>query len=219
MAEQSNRHQEQEDPFLEWVLTALQFVKDRAQLFIGGGIAIVAALVITEFVQDQREVARDEAAHLLFQVILADANGQMDEVMGTGTRLVDEFAGTPSAAHGMILLANRNYKVGRYDEAQRLYERYLAEYGDAEVLVFAAQTGIAACLEAQGDLQGAAAGYIAYAQEHPNDRSSAIALMDAARCYSLLGDTQQQRELLERVKREFPSSPVFQRARQELQML
>ncbi|MBT7456644.1 MAG: hypothetical protein HN796_22345, partial [Gemmatimonadetes bacterium] len=61
MTEQSNRHQEQEDPFLEWVLNALQFVKDRSQLLIGGVIAIIAALVITEFVQGQRLTARDEA--------------------------------------------------------------------------------------------------------------------------------------------------------------
>ena len=219
MTEQSNRHQEQEDPFLEWVLNALQFVKDRSQLLIGGVIAIIAALVITEFVQGQRLTARDEAAHLLFQVMLADGNGQMAQVLGTGQRLIDEYAGTPSAAHGMILLANRNYGVGRYDEAKRLYERYIAEYGDVEMLVFSARTGIAACAEAQGDLQGAAAGYIAYADEHPNDRASAIALMDAARCYRLLGDPQQQRSLLDRVTHEFPSSPVSQRARQELQML
>lgn len=219
MTEQTNRQQEQEDPFLEWVLTSLQYVKERAQLFVGGAIAIVVALAMMEFVQTQRASARDEAAHLLFQVMLADGNGQIDEVFGTGTKLIDEFAGTPSAAHGMILLGNRYYAVGRYHEARQLFTRYITEYGDAEVLLFAAHTGVAACQEAQGDLQGAAKGYLSYADENPEERASAMALMDAARCYRLLGDALQQRQILERIQRNFPSSPVSQRARQELEML
>ena len=46
-----------------------------------------------------------------------------------------------------------------------------------------------------------------------------ITTMDAARCYRLLGDALQQRQILERIQRDFPSSPVSQRARQELEML
>ncbi|MBT3344803.1 MAG: tetratricopeptide repeat protein [Gemmatimonadetes bacterium] len=219
MNQESRRHEEQEDPFLEWVLMALQYVRDRAQLFIGGAIAIVAALAITQFAQTQRETAREEAANLIFQMMLADGNGQLEQVIDTGEKLIDEYAGTPSAAHGIILLANRYYRVGRYDEAEKLYERYIAEYGESQALLFAARTGVAACHEATGDLEGAATGYVAYADAHPNDRASAIALMDAARCYRVLGDTQQQGAVLGRVTRDFPTSPAAQRARQELQML
>ena len=152
-------------------------------------------------------------------MMLADGNGQLEQVIDTGEKLIDEYAGTPSAAHGIILLANRYYRVGRYDEAEKLYERYIAEYGESQALLFAARTGVAACHEATGDLEGAATGYVAYADAHPNDRASAIALMDAARCYRVLGDTQQQGAVLGRVTRDFPTSPAAQRARQELQML
>ena len=54
MTEQTNRQQEQEDPFLEWVLTSLQYVKERAQLFVGGAIAIVVALAMMEFARNHR---------------------------------------------------------------------------------------------------------------------------------------------------------------------
>lgn len=216
--QESRRHEEQEDPFLEWVLMALQYVKDRAQLFIGGAIAIVVALAISQFMQTQRETARDEAAQLVFEMMRADGN-QLEQLFSAGEKLIDQYAGTPSAAHGMIMLANRYYRVGRYDEARQLYGRYLSEYGDAEALVYAAKTGLAACDEVAGDLQAAAAGYVAYADGHPQQRAAAMALMDAARCYRLLGNAQQQQAVLDRVTREFPTSPAAQRARQELQML
>jgi TolA-binding protein len=209
----------EEDQFLEWVLNAVNYVKARAQLFIGGGVALVAVVVMTNFVQGQRVEARSRAASLLFDASIADQSGQVERVLTLAQQLVDEYAGTPSAAHGMILLANRHFALGRYADAQRLYQRYLDEEGDLEPLVFAARTGLAGCLEAQGNLGAAAAAYVAYANDNPDHGPSSIALMDAARCYRLLGDSVQHRAALERVTREYSDTPVAQRAREQLSLL
>lgn len=209
----------EEDQFLEWVLNAVEYVKARAQLFIGGAIAIVALIVIVNFVQTQRLGARDRGAALLFEASVAEQAGQPEKAIGIAQRLIDEFGGTPSAGHGMVLLANRHFGLGRFADAEGLYRRYLDEYGDVEALVFAARTGLAACREAQGDLQGAAALYVGYADEHLEYGPSALALMDAARCYRLLGDAGGERRTLERVTREYPGTPVAQRARGQLDML
>lgn len=208
----------EEDRFLDWVLSAVEYVRDRAQLFIGGAVALVAFIAILSFVQHQRSVARQKAASLLFEAMVADQSGQLDNAIRVSQQLVDEYGGTPSAAHGTILVANRYFALGRYAEAQRLFERYLDEYGDLEPLVFAARTGLAACREAQGDLEGAARAYLEYADEHPDSQPSSLALMDAARCYRLLGDPR-QREVLRRVTREYAESPAAQRAREQLNML
>ncbi len=50
-------------------------------------------------------------------------------------------------------------------------------------------------------------------------RAAAMAQMAAARGHRLLRNAQQQQAVLDRVTREFPTSPAAQRARQELQML
>lgn len=210
----------EEDEFLEWVLNAAQFVRDRAQLFIGGAVAVVAVIAIATFVQGQREDARGRAAALLFEVTVADQSGQVDQALRLAQQLVDEYGGTPSAAQGTVMLANRYFALGRYGEAQRLYQRYLDDGGDLHPpLLYAALTGLAACQEAQGDLAGAAQAYTRYADDHPDEAPSALALIGAARCYALLGDASRQRSCLERITREYPTTPTAQRAREQLAML
>ncbi len=209
----------EEDRFLEWILQAVEYVKSRAQLFIGGAVAVVAVIVIASFLQGQRLEARSRAAAMIFEANLAEQSGQIDRVVGIAQQLIEEYAGTPAASHGIILLANRYFTLGRYVDAQRLYQRYLDEHGDQPPLVFAARTGLAACLEAQGDLAAAAQAFVAYADDHSDHPPSAIALMDAARCFRLLDDRARQREALERVIGEYSKTTVAQRAREQLALL
>ena len=178
----------EEDRFLEWVLQAGEYVKSRAQLFIGAAVAVVAVIVIANVVQGQRVEARSRASAMIFEANLAEQSGQLDRVLGIARQLIDEYPGTPAASHGIVLLANRYFTLGRYVDAQRLYQRYLDEDGDVPPLVFAARTGLAACLEAQGELGAAARAYVGFADDHPDHPPSAMALMDGARCFRLLGD-------------------------------
>lgn len=214
-----SKHDLEEDEFLEWVLKAADYVKSRAQLFIGGIVALVALVVIVNFVQGQKDEARERASALLFEATVAERSGQVDQAIRLAQQLVDDFGGTPAAGQGTVFLGNRFYTLGRYADAERLFRRYLDEYGDLAPLVFAARTGLAACREAQGDLAGAAQAYAAVADGSPGDPSSALALMDAARCWRMQGDAAQQRGALERVTREYASTPVAQRARQQLNLL
>ena len=154
-----------------------------------------------------------------FEATVADRSGQVDQVLRISQQLVDDFAGTPAGSQGMIVLGNRYFSLGRYADAQRLFRQYLDTHGDLDALVFAARTGLAACREAQGDLEGAARDYVQYADDNPVSPPSALALMQAARCYGQLGDAARRRETLERVTRQHPLTPVAQRAREQLTMM
>ena len=61
----------EEDEFLEWVLRAIEYLKQRSQLFIGGAVAIGAVIAITSFMKTQRAEARERAATLLFEATVA----------------------------------------------------------------------------------------------------------------------------------------------------
>lgn len=209
----------EEDEFLEWILRAIEYLKQRAQIFVGGAVAVVAIIAIASFMQTQRLEARERAAALLFEATLADRSGQVDQVIRVGQQLVDDFSGTPAAAQGMILLGNRYFSLGRYADAKRMYQQYLDTEGELDALLFAAHTGLAACREAQGDLEGAALDYVRFADDNSDSPTSALALMQAARCFGQLGDAQQQREMLERVTRQHAQTPVAQRAREHLNMM
>lgn len=209
----------EEDRFLEWVLQAGEYVRSRAQLFIGAAVALVAVIVIAHVVRGQRVEARSRASAMIFEANLAEQSGQLDQAVGIARQLIEEYPGTPAASHAVVLLANRYFTLGRYVDAQRLYQRYLDDHGDLPPLVYAARTGLAACLEAQGEIGAAARAYIGFADDHPGHPPSAMALMDGARCFRLLGEAAQERGALERVVRDYPETPVAQRARQQLELL
>lgn len=209
----------EEDEFLEWVLRAIEYFKQRAQLFVGGAVAIVAVIAIISFMQTQKAEARERASTLLFEATVADRSAQTDQVIRIAQQLVDEYPGTPAAAQGIILLGNRYFALGRYADAERLYQQYLDTHGDLEAFVFAATTGLAACREAKGDLEGAARDYVRYADSHTDSAPAALALMHAARCYGQLGDAASHRQMLERVTADHALTPVAQRAREQLAMM
>jgi tetratricopeptide (TPR) repeat protein len=209
----------EEDQFVEWMVHASDYVKERGRIFAAGAAAVVIIILAVNYVQASRVNARTEAATLLGEVLMAEQGGQQEEAIRLGEQLLSQYSGTTASAHGTILLGNRYFNQGRYAEAEKLYQAYLTERGDIDVLVFAAWRGMAACYEAQDQYDKAAAKYAEYASTHADNMAASLALMDAARCYGAMGDTQRQQDLLKQVTREFASSPVSVRARQELELL
>jgi len=213
------REELEEDQFLAWVLEAVEYVKERSQLFIGGAAAIVVAILAIGYVQTSREEARMEATARLGQAAIAEAKGQPDQAMQLREQLAEKYGDTQAGAQAMILLGNHYFGQGRYADAERLFEQYLREHGDVDVLIFAAWTGLAACFESQGDTERAATQYRDYAERYGDRMEAAIALADAARCFGLTGAEAQQRVALERIVQEYSKAPGAARAREELKML
>jgi len=209
----------EDDQFVEWMAVASDYVKERGRTFITGAVAVVIIILAVNYVQASRENTRLEAAALLGEALISEQAGDAEQAVRLGEQLLKDYSGTAAAAHGTIMVANRYFNQGRYADAEKLYQSYLTEYGDIEVLVFAASRGIAASYEARQQYEKAAAQYTAYANVHAGEMATSLALMDAARCYGVLGNTQRQREVLKQVTHDFASSPVSVRARQELGLL
>jgi tetratricopeptide (TPR) repeat protein len=202
-----------EDEFIEWLMHAVDYVRDHVQNFAIGAVAVVAAILAVNFFIESQEKSKVEAAALLGDVVMAEQSGQMSEAIRIADQLLATYAGTPSAAQGTILLGNLHFSQGRY------FEMYLADYEPVDVLVNASQSGLAACLEAQGQVAEAAKSYEGIAQRLPGSAQAALAIMNAARCYKLMGDSAKQRILLESVRDEYARFPIAARARTELEML
>ena len=208
-----------EDQFVEWIMAAADYVRERLQLFIAGAVGIVALVVVIQLIIQSREQARVDAAVKLGKVLREEEEGRPQEAMRLSEELIDEYEGTPATAQGVVFLANRYFTLGRYADAQRLYQTYLNDYGKLDILVFAAWNGLAACFEAQGHLLKAASKYQEYVTVHGGTTQAALSLLEAARCYGLAGDIDNQKQVLERVIKEYGDSPAATRAREEKNML
>ena len=208
-----------EDEFVEWIMHAVDYVKERSQLVGGGAVAVLVLIMAINYFDASREAAKVEAAALFGDVLMAEQSGQMPEAIRLAEQLVSSYAGSPAASHGIVLLANFHYMQGNYGEARNYYQRYLADYEHVDVLAYAAQSGLGACLEAEGQLLQAARHYEVYAAEQTGTIREGLAQMEAARVYGAAGDTGKQRALLEQVSRKFAKYPLGNQARAAMAML
>ena len=207
-----------EDEFVEWIMEAVEYVKERARLFVGGAVAAIAVIVAINYFIESKEADRLKAAALLGDVLMVEQGGEPTEAVRLAEELVSAYAGTPAAAQGTIILANLYYAQGRYVEARGYYQRYLDNYEPLDVLAYAAQSGLGACLEAEGQLVAAAQHYETYAAQQAGTIREAMAQMEAARIYGLAGESNKQQALLEQVSRTFAQYPIAAQARAALAM-
>ena len=207
-----------EDEFVEWIMQAVEYVKERANLFVSGVLAVVVVIVAINYFIESQEADRLKAAALLGDVLMVEQGGEPTEAIRLAEELVAAYAGTPAAAQGTVLLANLHYAQGRYAEAQTYYQRYLDNYEPVDVLAYAAQSGLGSCLEAEGQLVAAAQHYETYAAQQAGTIREAMARMEAARIYGLAGDSDKQQALLEEVSRTFAQYPIAAQARAALAM-
>ena len=207
-----------EDEFVEWIMEAVEYVKERARLFVGGAVAVVAVIVAINYFIESKEADRLKAAALLGDVLMVEQGGEPTEAVRLAEELVSSYAGTPAAAQGTVLLANLHYAQGRYVEARSYYQTYLDNYEPLDVLAYAAQSGLGACLEAEGQLVVAAEHYETYAAQQAGTIREAMARMEAARIYGLAGQSDKQQALLKQVSRTFAQYPIAAQARAALAM-
>ena len=207
-----------EDEFVEWIMQAVEYVKERANLFVSGALAVVVVIVAINYFIESQEANQLKAAALLGDVLMVEQGGEPTEAIRLAEELVASYAGTPAAAQGTVLLANLHYAQGRYAEARGYYQNYLANYEPVDILAYAAQSGLGACLEAEGQLVAAAQHYEAYAAQQAGTIREAMARMEAARIYGLAGDSDKQQALLEEVSRTFSQYPIAAQARAALAM-
>ena len=207
-----------EDEFVEWIMEAVEYVKERARIFVGGAVAAVAVIVAIDYFIESKEADRLKAAALLGDVLMVEQGGEPTEAIRRAEELVSSYAGTPAAAQGTVLLANFHYAQGRYVEARGYYQTYLDNYEPLDVLAYAAQSGLGACLEAEGQFVAAAQHYETYAAQQAGTIREAMARMEAARIYGLAGQSDKQQDLLEQVSRTFAQYPIAARARAALAM-
>ena len=205
-----------EDEFVEWIMQAVEYVKERAQLFVGGAVAVIAVIVAINYFIESEETNRLKAAALLGDVLMVEQGGDLAEATRLAEELASAYAGTPAAAQGTVLLANLHYAQGRYAEARSYYQSYLDNYEPLDVLAYAAQSGLGACLEAEGQLLAAAQHYETYAAQQAGTIREAMARMEAARIYGLAGDSDKQQALFEEVSRTFAQYPIAAQARAAL---
>tara|TARA_B100001250_G_scaffold100221_1_gene84293 strand:- start:9646 stop:10320 length:675 start_codon:yes stop_codon:yes gene_type:complete len=210
-----------EDEFVDWLVSAVDYIRDHRNSFIVCVVIVVGGIVgLRTFIDSQEQNKRDAAA-LFGDVLIAEQGGQNVEAAEKAKHIVKNYAGSPAAGKATIFLANLHYADGSYEEAERLYSSYLESVADEknEILNHAAEMGLIACSEVNGNSEQIAAAYEGIGLKYAGQSLGALSLMSAVRCYKQLGDIGRAKTILETLKNEYPNLPIAQQARAMLEML
>ncbi|MEW5855684.1 MAG: tetratricopeptide repeat protein [Myxococcota bacterium] len=133
-------------------------------------------------------------------------------------KVVQEHGNTGAGAMARLYLADSHVHLGEYDDAIKQYEEYLKATGGADTLRFMALEGLAHAKEAKGDLKGAAETFTQMTQLEGKVGKD-YALYNAGRVRLALNEKDQGKQMLERLVKEFETSPLKPKAEELLSTL
>jgi len=213
------RQKIKEDKFITQTLQTADWVKRRQRPLIAGGVAVViVAVVVTSLISARRAAEREasalvlQAGYLIEAFDLAGARANLNEARV-------RYGGSRSAGRATFMLAQLLFQEGETDSARSLYQEYLSDYGQSDILRVGAEAGLAACLEEGGDFLAAAEAYRRTAERAPNKTNVARYLLQAGRCYRLAGDVAQAIEIYQHIADTYPNDAEGDRARIEKALL
>lgn len=180
------------------------FEKNR-QMVIYGCVAIilVAAVFILMYWQHSAKTAAARNA-------MASAKTVVD-----WEKIVASWPQSEAAPRALLLVANEQYRAGKYDEAIGTQQRFLRDYPRNE-FASSAQYGIAASLEAKGDFAAAVDAYDAVRSGYPESMHIGEAMIGKARCLEALGKQAEAKQIYEDVMASMPNTQWQMEAMQRL---
>jgi predicted negative regulator of RcsB-dependent stress response len=128
------------------------------RIAFGGGVIIVVAMLISYYSwqRDQKEITAGKALTQLMMSAPHKASGsqQADNFLKIAGDYQGTSAGQRASLQGAVVL----FETGRYDDAQKQFQKFLDAHPDS---MFAAQAalGVATSLDAQGKTELAAGAY------------------------------------------------------------
>jgi predicted negative regulator of RcsB-dependent stress response len=174
-------------------------------VFIGAGILAVAIVLASYYFwrQNQTEIIAGQA---LTQLLIS-TNSDAGQLANAYLKIAADYSDTQTGGRALMLGATTLFESGKYPEAQAQFKKYLDQHS-ADTFSAQAALGVAACLDAQGQMDPAASAYrrVISGFSDPN-------AVDAAR-YALAKINEQQGKLADAenlygtVARNNPNTPL-----------
>jgi len=208
-----SKRQIKEDKFTTAMLRAKSQFMDNWQFYaIGALVVVLVCVAVVYFVQSQ-QTAKTEAAAMYARGAMEARQGNTQVAILSLTEIVDEHGGTAAAKQATFLLGKVSFESRNYPEAIRYFQLYLDKYTDDQLNRAAAQAGLAACHENQGEYLPAASGYESAISEWVDGPMVALYHQSALRNFLQAGDVEAARAHLTALESDFAGSEVLAAAR------
>ena len=181
-------------------------MNQNSKLVTGILLGIIAIIVFSSLVVHSRKTAEMNASVELTKARAEIENGNAEKSMDILRALMTNYSGTQNAGRATFYLANLLYERGEYDEALKLYQKYIDDYGNDVIISSSSFSGIAACYEEKDDFENAAKFYLKGAAKYSKHFEAPEQLMHAARCYKLMNKDNKAIEIYQKVIDQYPDA-------------
>ena len=162
----SQKKQEmREDPVLEFLFKAKEYVTKNANALVGVGIAAVVIVGFLLVYAQMKRSSQEKASDAFGQAMIEYNDHAVDKAVEQFGIIADNYKNTPQGAMSALMLGSIYFNVGRYDEAITWFETAASRKNIVEFINGEALEGIAGCYEAKGDIPKA----IGYCQQALDD--------------------------------------------------
>ncbi|MDZ4742207.1 MAG: tetratricopeptide repeat protein [Verrucomicrobiota bacterium] len=152
-----------------------------------GVILILAFAIFTAIYKHNLTSKEQDSLVALNKAVTA---GNIDQVAS----VFETYRGTKAASQALLLVADMNFQRGQYTQSQELYQRFIREYPQNELLA-AAFYGVGACQQASGKVDEALSTYLSLQKSKPTEIWTYHGLLAAASCYEIKGQPAAARKI------------------------
>ncbi len=205
------------DIFTELFFQATDFFEKNRTAVLSVMGAILLAIVGAFFWNQQQASKNQEATAKLEGVVKRyEAGNYSGAIEGDSTtmglkEIAKAYSGMPSGEQAKLYLANAYFQLRNYDEAQKAFESISSS---SPLVKGSALAGEAACYEQKKEYKKAAQLFRRAADIVRNDAITPIYLESAGRNFELAGEKSDALAVYEKLKKEYPQSPVARNADQ-----
>jgi tetratricopeptide (TPR) repeat protein len=206
-----SRREIKEDKLVTVYFQARGWIEQNTKILSYIGIGLIGVVVIAFLWTKNRAESNDKATTMLAKIIPYYDQGKYDLVIDgvpqEGTQglqtVVDEHGSTNAGQFAKLYLANSYFAIKNYDKALEYYDDISVS---DKIVSASALAGVASCYEAKGDLSEAASYFEKAASKNMSPMQAPENLQRSAINYAAIGKKEKAVELLQTLKKEFPTS-------------
>ena len=194
-----------EDKFAELMTSAFSFITKRWKLILRivfGIVVVVGVVLLINLRMKERELSAmrllDKGEVVFRESKLSDAKAIFEEVRRN-------FPNSKAGGAALIYIGESSCLLGELDEAEEVFNEYLAKHGEGEFSA-RAQEGLGHVMEERGKFREAIDAYRKICENYPDSFLCPQAILSIARCYGAIKEWAEAKKAYEELLSLYPWS-------------